>query len=558
MELTTNTLDFQELFIDLVDEVCLDIAFEIHRQIKTNKLVHNMIVPVLAVETDKVDGYIATNGSTISNNLVVVKCPCCHETINGLRFAPHLEKCMVGGGRKSIPVNRLMVSNVSKGSIITLPLKKSDLNSISDFDSGIIAIPEVKLINHKNKKKKSSDLSKVLGLTERKFSKIVNVKSKNSLDHIFQNNIGKLTQTEINKIIGPLAINFSLTKEDVFPLQNLPVASSSISSSSSFSSVVKSENTNNNMLPNHLHDIGDFNMDGLDDFEMDTEFLSTEVHSNNPSSSTSANDTQNKEINANANISTESNSKTGPFIVRLRLANGIFIEKQRRILNTLAQWDALKRKNELYEYNKKNPIPIKIKKTKLIESNQERMNGNVNNINDDKLNNEQVSTNETKGPKYKAEKPTKIKKQKLETHMNRYQVHLHEFQQNATFNNDNINTKKQKIHARNQEYVINDNVLEQFANQSSGSNAEAIKRHFIDPNNATYGIPGVQYNNMLALQRYSSVESSHSSHSNNNRNDVVHSTDPLLPGNNSYAHALTGVNHNNFNPINKPGNILLI
>lgn len=36
------------------------------------------------------------SASTVS---VLVKCPACSEVVNGLRFAPHLEKCLTGGGR---------------------------------------------------------------------------------------------------------------------------------------------------------------------------------------------------------------------------------------------------------------------------------------------------------------------------------------------------------------------------------------------------------------------------------------------------------------------------
>mmetsp|Transcript_17772 Transcript_17772/g.29713 ORF Transcript_17772/g.29713 Transcript_17772/m.29713 type:complete len:226 (-) Transcript_17772:26-703(-) len=74
---------------ELLDEVMMDVAFDVHWAQKTG------ITCSLneTVDADAAKVNVASNPQ--------VPCPVCRQSVGGVRFAPHLEKCLNGGQRVS-------------------------------------------------------------------------------------------------------------------------------------------------------------------------------------------------------------------------------------------------------------------------------------------------------------------------------------------------------------------------------------------------------------------------------------------------------------------------
>ena len=105
-----------------MDDLLLEFALEIHRDVKTGKLtmldcfnvlkrMPDVCVPIQS--PGSCDRGSSGNNAGTSTASVNVRCPQCHDTVSGLRFAQHLEKCLTGGGRTKNTTVRYSVSGFS-------------------------------------------------------------------------------------------------------------------------------------------------------------------------------------------------------------------------------------------------------------------------------------------------------------------------------------------------------------------------------------------------------------------------------------------------------------
>lgn len=127
MEKDTNNIDMdlaEYVLNDLVDDISFDYILRFHKAYKTKKIHKNLDKNVfnIDIKNNFVKDYmdcsrLNLNGPTVSleqcetnlnngtNVSLDVRCPVCNETVSGVRFAPHLEKCMNGSGRRQSTIN---------------------------------------------------------------------------------------------------------------------------------------------------------------------------------------------------------------------------------------------------------------------------------------------------------------------------------------------------------------------------------------------------------------------------------------------------------------------
>lgn len=83
-------------FLELLDELSTEVAFDMHRKLKTGQLCLNCS----AIDLVDKSGFDVYGQSIKSAPSEVFECINCKRQVNASRFAPHLEKCM-GQGRNS-------------------------------------------------------------------------------------------------------------------------------------------------------------------------------------------------------------------------------------------------------------------------------------------------------------------------------------------------------------------------------------------------------------------------------------------------------------------------
>ena len=85
--LSVGLLQACHLLSELIDDVTLDVCFEVHRRAKLEPLA---FVATRAPQQDNSDIY----GQNPDVNNIQFDCPHCKRLIGGAKFATHLEKCM--------------------------------------------------------------------------------------------------------------------------------------------------------------------------------------------------------------------------------------------------------------------------------------------------------------------------------------------------------------------------------------------------------------------------------------------------------------------------------
>jgi len=110
-----NINEEEDIINTLIDDLSLELCFEMHYAVKTGDMTLDELYGIQPLEsnaiatTEVVKGGIQAkkNGSTSSSNSAgIVSCPVCYEIVAGLRFAPHLEKCLNGGKRGGIQAKK--------------------------------------------------------------------------------------------------------------------------------------------------------------------------------------------------------------------------------------------------------------------------------------------------------------------------------------------------------------------------------------------------------------------------------------------------------------------
>lgn len=142
----TELKDATEKFFDvMIDELTLEIIFEIHRSVKIGSEIEE------EPYNDEEFLVSSTTDGDIFRQQTIKKsqdctCPICNRTVVASRFAPHLETCMGMGRKRSRNASRMLVNNNSKERETSYGGMASDDEDDADWNSG-----------DKRKKKKSNN-----------------------------------------------------------------------------------------------------------------------------------------------------------------------------------------------------------------------------------------------------------------------------------------------------------------------------------------------------------------------------------------------------------------
>jgi len=153
------------IFVDLIDEILLDICFDIHKKAKLGLLCPSCDV----LNTDPHYDVFGQKISSLKASSETIECPNCANLVVSSRFAPHLEKCF-GLGRRSRPPKRYYdtewvgTTNSSSGlvggySSVSPSVLLSENNSVSE-------IPKTELMETVG----FSDTSAVIGTVTKSLS----------------------------------------------------------------------------------------------------------------------------------------------------------------------------------------------------------------------------------------------------------------------------------------------------------------------------------------------------------------------------------------------------
>ncbi|CAI5734395.1 unnamed protein product [Hyaloperonospora brassicae] len=89
----------QQIYRHLLDDVALDLCFEMHRQISVDGLSLEEIYDVKPIERP-------LESSVVDECSVFVSCPYCKRQVHASRYTNHLEKCLTGSRRMVTPKQR--------------------------------------------------------------------------------------------------------------------------------------------------------------------------------------------------------------------------------------------------------------------------------------------------------------------------------------------------------------------------------------------------------------------------------------------------------------------
>ena len=89
---------------------------------------------------------------------IAVVCPMCEEKVGAQRFAPHLEKCVNGGGRKvskkSAPVQQVVslapTKSATEASVLRLPIAQAPAFSAADAQLTIVQTQPLEIHTERN------------------------------------------------------------------------------------------------------------------------------------------------------------------------------------------------------------------------------------------------------------------------------------------------------------------------------------------------------------------------------------------------------------------------
>uniref|UniRef100_A0A8C4RBV0 Ataxin-7-like protein 3 n=1 Tax=Eptatretus burgeri TaxID=7764 RepID=A0A8C4RBV0_EPTBU len=143
MELTVlsgifNTLQIgltQDIFAELIDDVCLGLCFEVHRSAKCGFFFLDDMDAESMQEFEIVDKAGVDIFGQVYNQCKNRDCECpnCGRTIAAARFAPHLEKCL-GMGRNSSRLANRRLANSNNSSLNKSESDPEDNDDINDND----------------------------------------------------------------------------------------------------------------------------------------------------------------------------------------------------------------------------------------------------------------------------------------------------------------------------------------------------------------------------------------------------------------------------------------
>eukprot|EP00742_Colponemidia_sp_Colp-10_P009572 GILJ01010449.1.p1 GENE.GILJ01010449.1~~GILJ01010449.1.p1 ORF type:complete len:165 (+),score=10.44 GILJ01010449.1:51-497(+) len=95
-----------KMCLEVIDEECWDLCLELHRELKTGRVIppadlsviHSVLPSVQAPVDDSVDIHGNTPARVPTDSFPCLRCG---RPVNASRYAPHLETCMGKGGRRS-------------------------------------------------------------------------------------------------------------------------------------------------------------------------------------------------------------------------------------------------------------------------------------------------------------------------------------------------------------------------------------------------------------------------------------------------------------------------
>ncbi|KAI9922449.1 hypothetical protein PsorP6_002666 [Peronosclerospora sorghi] len=86
----------ERIFLSLLDDVALDLCFEMHRQVSVDGLSLDEIYDVEPIE-------LPDDTPTVEQDSVLVSCLYCKRQVHASRYTNHLEKCLTGSRRMITP-----------------------------------------------------------------------------------------------------------------------------------------------------------------------------------------------------------------------------------------------------------------------------------------------------------------------------------------------------------------------------------------------------------------------------------------------------------------------
>uniref|UniRef100_UPI00358FE1E4 ataxin-7-like protein 3 isoform X2 n=1 Tax=Myxine glutinosa TaxID=7769 RepID=UPI00358FE1E4 len=125
----------QDIFAELIDDVCLGLCFEVHRSAKCGFFFLDDVDAESMQEFEIVDKAGVDIFGQVYNQCKNRDCECpnCGRTIAAARFAPHLEKCL-GMGRNSSRLANRRLANSNNSSLNKSESDPEDNDDINDND----------------------------------------------------------------------------------------------------------------------------------------------------------------------------------------------------------------------------------------------------------------------------------------------------------------------------------------------------------------------------------------------------------------------------------------
>uniref|UniRef100_H3GCC7 SAGA-associated factor 11 n=1 Tax=Phytophthora ramorum TaxID=164328 RepID=H3GCC7_PHYRM len=97
----------EQIWRFLLDDVALDVCFEMHRQISVDGLSLEELYDVEPIErTGSMRCFSMQLCDAVAHSVVFVSCLYCKRQVHASRYTNHLEKCMTGSRRMVTPKQR--------------------------------------------------------------------------------------------------------------------------------------------------------------------------------------------------------------------------------------------------------------------------------------------------------------------------------------------------------------------------------------------------------------------------------------------------------------------
>jgi len=119
------------VFLELLDEICLEVCFEMHKKLKLQLLCLNCDSVYSDVVCRSGCDIFGQTPNDIQNNTEAFECVNCKRTVMAGRYAPHLEKCMGLGRSSSRIANKRLAISVDR---LKNPLNGNDSEQSDNED----------------------------------------------------------------------------------------------------------------------------------------------------------------------------------------------------------------------------------------------------------------------------------------------------------------------------------------------------------------------------------------------------------------------------------------